>query len=265
MYGRTTYRENRLFLNNQEVSGVTAFEGSFEVPIEYTNILGSYYGAESKEGQDSKRISITKYLIPNDPIRNFTGDASCNGILLYKDTNYSFNSGFLTNYSVSCSAGEISTVTTDFDIYGLVGGEILPTFYPSNQSITDLPVAHFGNIHITTDEGTTNRIVSFTLNITCNRIPFFGLGSQYPIQVHLNRPLELDLTLSVEVDDYECNNIQTILCGSKKNIFLELKDCSNTNVLENFMIPNAKVISENISTSIDNPTTVEINYKSYLI
>lgn len=265
MYGRTTYRENRLFLNNQEISGVIAFEGSMEIPINYVNILGFYDGAEEKDGFDTKNVTITKYLIPNDPIRNFTGEAFCNGLLLYKNNNYSFNSGYLTNYSMSCSVGEISTVTSTFDVYGLIGGQVLPTFYPEYQNITDLPVAHFGNIHITTDEGVTNRIVSFNLDIQCNRLPRFGLGNQYPIEVYLNRPLEINLSIEVEADDYECNNIQAVLCGPKKNIILDLKNCDNTSIMESFTINNARLISENINSDLDNATTIVLNYKSYLI
>jgi hypothetical protein len=265
MYGRTTYIDNRLFLNNQEVSGVIGFEAGMEIPLNYINVLGSYNGAEEKDGFDTKNVTITKYLIPNDPIRNFTGEAFCSGLLLYKNNNYSFNSGYLTSYSVSCSVGEISTVTSTFDVYGLIGGEILPTFYPEYQNITDLPVSHFGNIHITTDEGYTNRIVSFNLDIQCNRLPQFVLGSQYPLTVYLNRPLEINLSIEVEVDDYECNNIQTVLCGPKKNITLELKNCDNTNIMESFIINNARLISENINSDLSNPTTISLNYRSYLI
>lgn len=265
MYGRTTYRENRLFLNGQEISGVIGFEGSMEIPINYVNVLGSHYGSEEKDGFDTKNITITKYLVPNDPIRNFTGDAFCSGVLLYKNNNYSFNSGYLTNYSMSCSVGEISVVSSTFDVYGLIGGQVLPTFYPEYQNVTDLPVAHFGNIHITTDEGTTNRIVSFNLEMQCNRIPQFILGSQYPLDVYLNRPIEINLNIEVEVDDYECNNIQTVLCGPKKNIILELKNCDNTTTMESFTINNARLISENINSDLDNATTINLNYKSYLI
>lgn len=265
MYGRTTYKDNRLFLNNQEVSGVIGFEGNMEIPLSYVNVLGSYYGAEEKDGFDTKNITITKYLIPNDPIRNFTGDAFCSGLLLYKNNNYSFNSGYLISYSVSCSVGEISTVSTNFDIYGLIGGDILPTFYPEHQNITNLPVSHFGNIHITTDEGTTNRIVSFNLDISCNRLPLFILGSQSPAEVYLNRPIEINLNIEVEVDDYECNNIQTVLCGPKKNIILELKNCDNTETMETFNISNASLISENFNSDLENATTVSLNYRSYLI
>jgi hypothetical protein len=265
MYGRTTYKDNKLFLNNQEISGVIGFDGNLEIPINYVNFLGSYNGAEEKEGQDTKNITITKYLTPNDIIRNFTGDAFCNGILMYKDQNYSFNSGFLTNYSVSCSAGEISIVTADFDVYGVIGGSILPSFQSNYQEVENLHVSHFGNIHITTNEGTTNRIVSFDLEITCNRVPLFGLGSQYPLDVTLNKPVEINLNIGVEVDDYECNKIQTILCSPKKDIILELKNCDNTITMESFTLKNARLISENIALDLENPTTVNLNYRSYLI
>jgi hypothetical protein len=264
MYGRTTYKDNKLFLNNQEISGVIGFEGSMEIPLNYVNVLGGYHGTVEKDGQDSKSVTITKYLTPNDPIRNFTGEAFCNGLLIYNNKNYSFNSGYLTNYSINCSAGEISTVVANFDVYGLIGGQILPNFV-SNSQIDSLPVSHFGNIHITTEEGSTNRIVGFTLSIASNRLPMFLLGSQYPKEVHLNKPVEINLELEVEIDDYECNNIQTILCGPKKNIILELKNCDNTIIMETFNINDVRLVSESFNSDLESANTVSLNYKSFLI
>ena len=265
MYGRTTYKDNRLFLNNQEIFGVIGFESTMEIPINYVNALGyNYIGAE-KDGFDTKNISIVKYLVPNDPIRNFTGDAFCSGVLLYKNNNYFFNSGYLTSYSISCSAGEISTVIANFDVYGLIGGNVLPSFETESQNINSLPVSHFGNIHITTDEGTTNRIVSFNLDIQFNRNPQYVLGSQYPLSVYLERPIEINLSLEVEADDYECNDVRTVLCGPKKNILLELKNCDNTTTMENLNITNARLVSENINSDIDNPTTINLQYKSFIV
>jgi hypothetical protein len=265
MYGRTTYKDHRLFLNNQEVSGVIGFEGNMEIPLNYINTLGTDYAPLEKEGFDSKNISIVKYLTPNDPIRNFTGDIFCNGLLSYRDKNYSFTSGYLTSYSIACSAGKISTVIADFDIYGLIGGKILPNFTTENQSNEFLPISHFGNIHLTTNEGQTNRIVSFNLDFTCNRNPVFVLGSPYPRYVFLNKPIEINLNLEVEIDDYECNNIQTVLCGPNKTMTLELKNCDNTETIEMFNINNAKLISENFNSDLENATTVILNYRSYLI
>lgn len=265
MYGRTTYKDHRLFLNNQEVSGVIGFEGNMEIPLNYINTMGREYAPLEKEGFDSKSISIIKYLIPNDPIKNFIGDNFCNGLLSYKNKNYSFTSGYLTNYSISCSAGQISTVIANFDVYGLIGGKILPNFVTEDQNINSLPVSHFGNIHLTTNEGATNRIVSFNLDFTCNRNPVYVLGSPYPKHVFLNKPIEINLSIEVEIDDYECNDIQTVLCGPNKTMILELKNCDNTNTMETFVINNARLASENINSDLDGPTTVNLNYKSYLI
>lgn len=264
MYGRNTYGDHRIFINNTEILGVTDFNGNFEVPFEFQKILGDCYGGNEKQGEDIKNISITKYLVPNDSLRYFTGIQPCNGMLIYKGKNFSFENAYLTNYSMSCEAGEISTVQTEFNIYGRIGGNFQNTLTNlPNQPLT-LDVAHFGNIHLQTSEGDTNRIVSFDISINCERVPGYVLGSEYPSEIYLNKPLNIDLIIGIEIDDYECNNTQTILCGSPKDIFLNLKNCNNTSIIESFLIPNAKLISEDLSVGLNNASKVELTYKSYI-
>jgi len=264
MYGRNTYADHRIFINSVEILGVTDFNGNLEVPFEYQRILGMNCGGNEKNGPDVKTISITKYLTPNDSIRYFTGIQPCNGMLIYKGNNFSFENAYLTNYSMSCEAGQISVVQTDFDIYGRIGGNFQNTLTNLPAQPLNLDVSHFGNIHLQTDEGNTNRIVSFDISINCERVPGYVLGSEYPTEVYLNKPLEIDLIIGVEIDDYECNNTQTILCGSTKNIFLDLKNCDNTTTMESFLIPNAKLVSENLSVGLSNSSRVELTYKSYI-
>ena len=69
----------------------------------------------------------------------------------------------------------------------------------------------------------------------------------------------------VEIDDYECNDVRTILCGPKKNILLELKNCDNTTTMENLNITNARLVSENINSDLENSTIVNLQYKSFLV
>ena len=101
--------------------------------------------------------------------------------------------------------------------------------------------------------------------MSCNRVPAFILGTPYPKHVFLNKPIEINLNLEVEIDDYECNDIQTVLCGPNKTITLELKNCDNTNIMETFIINNARLSSESINSDLDSATTVTLNYKSFVI
>lgn len=264
MYGRIIYGDQRVFINNSELLGVTSFNGNFEIPTQYNRVLGSIYGSDEKNGPDNRKITINKYLTPNDALRSLTGANPCSGILIYKNKNYSFNSGYISNYSLSCAVGEISMVQADFEIYGNMGGGITATPQNLNNQDLNLNVSHFGNINIQTSEGTTNRIVSFDLSIDCPRIPIYTLGSNNASDVSLNRPLEINLIIGVEIDDYECNDIQSILCGSNKDITLELNNCDNTTIMESFTIPDARLVSENLDSSTSNATKVELTYKSYI-
>jgi hypothetical protein len=264
MYGRNIYADHRVFINNVEILGVIDFNGVLEVPTEYVRVLGTSYGAPERSGPDVKNISITKHLSPNEPLRYFTGIQPCNGMIIYNNKNFAFENAYLTNYSMSCAIGEIAVTQADFEIYGRIGGNFEPTPQNLPQQSVNLDVSHFGNINLQTSEGNTNRIVSFDISIDCKRVPQYILGSPYPGEVYLNKPLEIELIIGVDVDDYECNNIQTILCNSKKNIFLELKNCDNTSTMESFLLPNAQLTAENISASLDNSARVELTYKSYI-
>jgi hypothetical protein len=264
MYGRTIYADQKLIINQQEISGVTDFNGDFDIPYENVDLLGGNFAAEI-QGELSRNISFSRFLIQSDSLKYLTGSAFCSGFVNYKNYSFGFESGYLTNYNVTCAVGDIASITTDFIVYGNIGGGLNHQILPS-QNISDIYVANYGNIFISANQGQTNRITSFDYNISCERIPIFTLGSFNPTEVYLKKPLIIDLNLTIEIDDYEAEDIQTLLCSPEiQNITIDLKNCKNTEIIESFYAPNARLISNSYNSDIDNPANIELTFRSFLM
>jgi hypothetical protein len=264
MYGRNIYADQRLIINQQILSGVTDFNANFDIPYENIDLLGGRFAA-AIQGELSKNISFSRFLIQSDPLKYLTGNASCNGFVDYKNYSFGFESGYLTNYNASCSVNDIVIVNTDFIVFGNIGGDIKDPILPS-QNTDNIYVANYGNIFVSATQGQTNRIISFEYNVACERIPIFGLGSINPIGVFLKKPLTIELTLNIEIDDYESPNIQNLLCTPEiQNITIDLKNCNNSIIIESFYVPNARLISNSYAASIDNAANVELVFRSFLM
>lgn len=265
MYGRITHPDQLLVINQQLLSGVTSFNGNFDIPYENIDILGGNYLAET-QGELGREISINRVLINQDPLKNLTGEAFCSGFLQYDNLSFGFQSGYLTNYSVSCEVGSIADISTNFIVYGNIGGNLnynLPTSNINNELIY---VANFGNIFVSANEGSTNRIVSFNYSVSCERIPTFTLGNINPREVFLKKPITIELTLNIEIDDYESSDIQRLLCNPNiQDISIDLKNCDNSVIIESFYMPNARLVNNSYDAQIQDSLTVELVFKSFLV
>lgn len=264
MYGRTIYADQKLIINQQIISGVTSFNGDFDIPYESIDVLGGNL-ATSIQGESVKNISFNRFLIQADPLKHLTGNFSCNGFISYQNNSFGFRSGYMTNYSISCSVGDIAEVTTDFIVYENMGGGIEEAIVPS-QNTDNIYVANAGSIIVNANEGSTNRIVSFDYNVNCERLPFFVLGSRDPLSVVLKTPIITELTLTFEIDDYESPTIQNLICTPNvQDLRIDLKNCDQTLIIESFLMPGARLISTNYSSSIEDYATVRMLFRSFLV
>jgi hypothetical protein len=264
MFGRITYADQKLVINHQEISGVTDFNGDFEIPYESIDLMGGNFAAEI-QGEVSRNISFSRFLAQSDSLKYLTGEALCSGFVNYRNYSFGFQSGYLTNYNASCAVGDIAEITTDFVVYGNIGGGIDHPILPSQHN-ENIYVANYGNIFISANQAQSNRIVSFNYNVSCERVPVFLLGSLNPSHVFLKKPIIIDLDLTLEIDDYESRNMQDILCAPEiQNISIDLKNCDNSQIIESFKAPNSRLISTNYNGTIDNSASIELSFRSFLM
>jgi len=264
MYGRNIYADQKVIINQRPISGVIDFNGDFDIPYENIDVLGGNL-ATSIQGESSRNISFSRFLIQADPLKYLTGVSGCNGFVSYKNNSFGFRSGYMTNYTASCGVGDVANISTSFVVYGNIGGGVDETILPS-QNTSNIYVANAGSIIINANEGSTNRITSFEYTVNSERIPFFVLGSRDPVDVVLKKPIIAELILTLEIDDYESSDIQTLLCSPNiQNLQIDLKNCNQTQVIESFFLPDARLISTTYSSDTDNSTTIDMLFRSFLM
>jgi hypothetical protein len=263
MYGRKTYADHTLVINNKIISGVTSFNGDFNIPYENIDVLGNNF-INTIQGEITKEISFSRFLMNSDPLKSLTGNIFCNGFVSYGNQSYGFEKGYLTNYNASCSIGEIAEINTDFIVFGNIGGVIQHPILPSNYE--KIYVANASSITVNANEGEDNRIVSFNYNVTCERIPLFVLGSTYPEYFFLKKPVTIDLSINVDIDDYQSNFAHSLICNPNiQTITINLYNCDQTQIIETFRAPSARLISNSYEVSTTTQSNVELTFRSFLM
>jgi len=249
----------------------------------------------------SASVSITRYLVNNDPVFSLTGDREnytasfTNGGLVYEGKNFGFTNGYLSSFGISCGVGDIPQIQSSFQIFGDVG----PSINPSGNGVSSAVfVPQVKNISVTCNNSSTNRVKDFNIDFACKKEAIYGLSAsnaQYPIEVQNIFPIEVGGSFTLEVDDYQTKNIFDILSSESLNSFsidvrgtvlidqflvtadgLELVT-SDTNEpfdvyrkledsvpIFNFSTNDAIIISEQINSTSDDLLSVKLSYKAYL-
>ena len=122
MNGANFNYEQKFFLENYEVSGVVGIDGGYQINEEPLNVLGHGYFDSLVNAPLQGNFSIERSLITRDPLLNYTGEVGFNGGIYYKGTSFDFVSGYLEEYSVSCSVGAIPSVSAQISVFGNIGG-----------------------------------------------------------------------------------------------------------------------------------------------
>jgi hypothetical protein len=301
MKGAITNYENTLFMDSVALSGVISFDGSYNIETKPINVIGKGFCKQVVAQVPSASVSITRYLVNNDPVFSLTGDREnytasfTNGGLVYEGKNFGFTNGYLSSFGISCGVGDIPQIQSSFQIFGDVG----PSINPSGNGVSSAVfVPQVKNISVTCNNSSTNRVKDFNIDFACKKEAIYGLSAsnaQYPIEVQNIFPIEVGGSFTLEVDDYQTKNIFDILSSESLNSFiidvrgtvlidqflvtadgLELVT-SDTNEpfdvyrkledsvpIFNFSTNDAIIISEQINSTSDDLLSVKLSYKAYL-
>jgi hypothetical protein len=269
MYGRIIYADQQLYIGGYLLSGVTSFKGDFQIPYENVDQLGILDTYQNITKELTRNISFSRNIVGADPLLYLTGDGNVGGSIIYKnrlnDTyrNFGFTSGYMTNYKVSAAINNLTRVDTDFVIYGGIGGAISGSEPISTAQIPFAPSTS-SQISINASEAQSNRITSFEYNVQSRRMPQYVLGSFNPAFVVLKRPLPVMINFTVEIDDYMCNDIQTLICSPyKQNLTINLNDCGGSNTIQSYSINNAILINNSFNSSLTENADVKLTYQGY--
>lgn len=272
MFGAKLNHETRFFIasgesGKYELSGIESIDLSHQASTSVVKPLGTRKGVTTIGGAVEQNLSISRSLIYNDPVLDFTGDVVSNGMsasILYDNKTYGFHSGYLTNYSVSCAVGSIPKVNASFKIFSEMKSGITAAG-SSNVAHPDIFIPSQGSISLTCDNGyhdvsTLNRVVGFDYAISCKRKPIFTLGRSSPFKVHYVPPLEYSASVQVEVDDTMLQSGFNLLTGRENRDLTFTINGRNGNSLQSLTVPKASLVSEQLNSTADGVLKLTFNY-----
>lgn len=152
-------------------------------------------------------------------------------------------------------------------------------------------------INITCRGSTTNRVTSFDFSTQINKHEIWKINSTSPFQIKTKWPIEVVTNITLEVDDYQTKrqsdaifsnafdtfsiNINSIVYndseivtedgttitteGGVPLLFLKANDADpNSEQIFSFSSSNTRLISEQVTSTIDDVATVKLTYLTYL-
>jgi hypothetical protein len=252
-----THSEIGGITKNYEISGIQNISAGYDLSQNTVDVLGAGFTQSVYDGPLEGDFSFSRqYVVAVDPILEHTGDHSISGSLIYSsdlnDTSpkvFGFDSGYLTDYTVSCAVGDTPSVDCSFRTFGRFGSGIAQgdlDFSGRNTSLsTDsfnaLVFANQGSITCGYSNGpeidlnTTNRVTQVTQSYSIPRSPLYALtqktnnnltgGANFvPVEVLASYPIEVTTDMTIGVDDFETANIMdTIRSGNYKTIELKIQ------------------------------------------
>ena len=257
MFGGKLNHESEFYISGLNLSGIESIDISYAQQNSIIKPIGFSKGISVVNGEPQKSLSITRNLLYQDPILNYTGDIAMDGSINYGEYCYGFKKGYLTEYMVNCAIGAVPRVSTNVVILdeltqssNSIGNTIHPNIYIPNQ----------GSISMSCDNSSTNRVIGFDYSIKCNRKAFFTIGSELPKQISLIPPLEYSASVQIEIDNAFLQDSENYLSDREnKTVSFSIRG-RNDQLIQNLMIPKASLVSEQINASSDGLLRLTLNY-----
>lgn len=254
--------EQQFYLSGILLSGVTSINGGYSIDESPINILGKGYTYPVRQRPLVGDFSISKYYIGQEPLLNYTGDHPISGSVNYGDKNFGFESGYLTQYSVSASLSSIPTASASISVYGDIGSGI-----NASGSISHPPIQipNQGSISINSEGYQTNRVTDFSYTMRIDRIPHYKIGSPFAFQVDRACPITQEARFTIDVDDIEMKKIrENLIKPSMQDLTISFANPINNNEIEKFEIKNARVLSRSIRGGSTDILSMELTYAGYI-
>lgn len=251
------------FINGQKLSGVSSLSLGYTNPLENSPVLGDSSFGFLMNGPIEGVVEFSRALIYSDPLLNFTGDSSFSGNFSYGGRAYSFESGYLTNYSVSCGVGDVPQVNARVSVWcGLTSGNSVP----SSQVDDGLFIPSPKSISVSGMDFSSNRVRSCNYSIDISRQPIYSLeGGRKAVSVNFIGPLNISASVEMEISASDMRDSYAYTENfSSDNVSIVIKDRSLTNTVASFSVPNAQLLGETIQTSADGQPVKSLTFGGFL-
>ena len=277
MLGRIRREAEKITINGSGIQGVQSISAQYESvarPLDNLGITEIQYAPQGAQTASLQVNTLLTNTLPEggagyssvDLMQNFTGDLPFSGVIDYGTKQIYFTQAYLETYSVSCGIGEIPQISTSAVIYGTFGTGKFESWAQSSETPGSLNVASYNSMEVNLDEFTSNRMLSFSVDIATPRIPIYALNQAVPTQVIAGTPVEVSVNFSLDVDDYEIKNMrfvpdQTVFKTAKITLN---KNNSTTKLLE-YSFDNMLLTSESFEASTNSNAGVNFNLRSFIL
>ena len=254
--------EQQFYLAGTLLSGVTNIDGGYNIEESPINIIGNGYTYPVRQGPLVGNFNISKYYIGQEPLLNYTGNSPITGSINYHDKSFGFESGYLSEYSISAGLGRIPSCSASIVVYGNIGSGIDAV---GSSPHPDIQIPNHGSISLNCSGFSTNRVTDFTYTIRTERKPIYAIGSPFPFQVDLGSTMFQEASFAIDVSDYQVNDIHEYLISPKQHdLFIEFNNPINTHLIERVDLRKARLVSQSIQTDSQDLLTVNLTYRSYI-
>ena len=253
--------DQEFIFNGQKLSGISDVSFNAGLGVALAKTLGAKNYGFYKDGPALGVLEFSRSLIYNDPVFSLTGNSPCSGQFSYGSIDYFFNSGYLNNYSVSCSVGQIPAVSANFQIYGeMKSGDISPTV----SAHPDIHVPSPRSIVIQNDYSSSNRATSLQYSVECQRIPRYDFNSLFPTEISSISPVKISAAISFNVKGFSPIDLQNFVRQVSSPTFnISIKDRTLSTTLMTLPVTNATLTSQQIQGTVDSPIGVTLQYEGY--
>ena len=264
MLSRYTREFNRIFIDNNPVTGAQSIVASYDAPIEYIKYLGSNTTNlnTTAAGLYVGALNLDCLFINYDPFIKYTGDIGSNIKIQYDNNTFIMNSGYLAEYTFSCAIGTIPTLSTKWNIYNDFGSGISQNT-PFSMDEYKLNIINPGDIEVDFNELGTEKINEIKVNIKSNRLPIYEVGQIKPVDVKLQYPLNVTTTFGISLHDYKLKNVFDY--PKNKHVYdfnLNLKKHNTSTIVNGFNIKDAILTREDYNADTDGSALVQLTYES---
>lgn len=305
--------DQSFYINGTKMVGVQSVNGSYDISEKPINVVGYGHINDSfnkicnnqTQKQHPKSLavvnsplqgsfSVQSLLISEDFLLPKTGNHPITGSLYYGPNNsfYGFSEGYISSHTVSCNIGQIPTTSTDFLVFGEIGGgpdyivqeqdrgrisqqseygivdedsylSDMPHNATGKASFPEIGIPNQGSIFIECAGAETDRVIAFNHNVSVQHDAIYAMGQSKPVQVDVVWPIISKTNFTLEIDKYKYQKLREYLTNPiLHDISVKINDCFG-NKIEHYNVEQARLLSENTSSSVEGRLTVDLTYTSY--
>ena len=280
--------EQTVIINSIALSGVTSVNGSYGINEKPIKVAGVGFIDALVDGPMEGTFSISRKMVSTDPLlaTNVVGDylfdnKYISGAILYNnDTKgFGFSKGRITNYTVSCSVGEVPDIKTDIRVFGDLGSGI--NVEPPTVEHPKIQFPNQGSISVSvSDFVTSDAVTDFSYTRSLNLQPVYGIpkgtnadwianepatySNLDPVQTDILYPIETDISFTMIADEYEPRQMKDKFeKASKTDVVIEIRDSATNDMVNSFTGKNVRLIGETTNASVEGELTISLSYKGY--